>query len=145
MNPFRHRQSEGSRLLFQPRIAYPPNFKERAYKAIDDCDSVSCRPDFAILIYPAYMANRDKSGPDEATLPVAHETPSTFVAIAFNDKFATGALHYALALKKAKVRAELHVFHQGGHGCGLRKPAVGLTTWPEHCERWLRAIKVLPQ
>ena len=72
------------------------------------------------------------------------ETPRTFIAIAAGDKFTTGALYYMLALKKAKVSAELHVFALGGHGCGLRKTDAALTTWPDHCARWLRGLKILP-
>jgi acetyl esterase/lipase len=80
-------------------------------------------------------------------LPVAAvnaRTPSTFIAIGFADRFTLGALHYFAALQKAKVRSELHVFQLGGHGCGLRPTDATITTWPAHCERWLRDIKVLP-
>ena len=120
------------------------NFKQRAYARVDKSDEVSCRPDFTILIYPAYMATADNAALDETTLPVSSDTPSTFIAIAFNDKFTWGALYYALALKKATVRSEMHVFGFGGHGCGLRESDANVTTWPRHCERWLRGIKVLP-
>ncbi len=120
------------------------NYKERAYKPVDAADQTSCRPDFTVLIYPAYLANAEATGLDEAGLPVTAETPQAFIAIAARDKFTTGALYYMLALKKAKVPAELHVFGVGGHGCGLRRTDAGLTTWPDHCARWLRAIKILP-
>lgn len=121
------------------------NYAKRTYKPVDDSDEASCRPDFAILIYPAYMADRKDAALDRATLPVTGQTPRTFIAIAFNDKFTTGALHYFLALRKAKVHSELHVFQTGGHGCGLRTSDAGVTTWPQHCTRWLRDIKVIPQ
>jgi len=120
------------------------NHKQRAYKPVDAADEVSCRPDFAILIYPAYLASAEATGLDEAGLPVTAETPKTFIAIASGDKFTTGALYYMLALKTAKVSAELHVFGFGGHGCGLRKTDAALTTWPHHCARWLRDLKILP-
>ncbi|NQT52732.1 alpha/beta hydrolase [bacterium] len=119
------------------------NHRTRAYKPIDHADTFACRPDFAVLIYPAYMAGKD--GLDAAALPVAKDTPPTFIAIAFADRFTTGALHYALALKKARVRAEMLVFHDGSHGCGLRPVDKGLTTWPTHAAQWMRAIKMLPQ
>jgi len=119
------------------------NFKTRAYKTVDAADEVSCQPDFAVLIYPAHVAKGDSL--DTTTLPVTRETPTTFVAIACNDKFAPGALAYFQALRGAKVRSELHVFQFGGHGCGLRPADDGLTTWPAHCERWLKGIGVLPR
>jgi len=46
-------------------------------------------------------------------------------------------------LKSAKVPAELHVYAQGGHGYGLRRTALPVTTWPDEAEKWLRTIKVL--
>jgi len=119
------------------------NFEKRGYKPVDACDDVSCRPDFAILIYPAYLATAKDAALDTAALPVTARTPSMFVAIAFNDKFTPGALHYFMALRKAKVRSELHVFQFGGHGCGLRKTDANMTAWPEHCARWLRGLKVV--
>ena len=54
------------------------------------------------------------------------------------------AVVYFLALKNAKVAAELHIYAQGGHGYGLRRTALPVTTWPESVETWLRTIKVLP-
>jgi acetyl esterase/lipase len=121
------------------------NFKKRAYEAVDEADRLSCRPDFAVLVYPAYLAAKGGAALDASALPVGAETPSTFIAIASSDKFAPGALHYFAALRKAKVGSELHVFQFGGHGCGLRKAAANVTTWPEHCERWLRGIKAIPE
>ncbi len=121
------------------------NFGKRAYEAVDEAERVSCRPDFAVLVYPAYLATKGDAALDASALPVGPKTPSTFIAIAFNDKFALGALHYFTALRRAKVPSELHVFQFGGHGCGLRKAAANVTTWPEHCERWLRGIGAIPE
>lgn len=117
------------------------NYQKRAYKPVDAADEVSCRPDFAIPIYPAYMEK--DGGLDTETLPVTKDTPPTFIAIACNDRFTAGALHYFLALRKAKVTSELHVFQDGSHGCGLRPVDEGAATWPVHCEKWFRAIGVL--
>lgn len=120
------------------------NFAERSYDPVDEADRASCRPDFAVLIYPAYMADKGGAALDRTTLPVGSDTPSTFIAIAFNDRFAPGALLYAQALRGANVQSELHLFHEGSHGCGLRPVDRGLTTWPQHAKRWLRTIKALP-
>ncbi len=118
------------------------NFKEPAYEAVDRHDEASCRPDFAVLVYPAYMAAAGGKGLDAETLPAGPETPATFVAIAFNDRFTPGALFYFQALREARARAELHVYQFGGHGCGLRASGENLTTWPEACARWLRGLGV---
>jgi acetyl esterase/lipase len=120
------------------------NYAAPSYKPVDACDEAGGRPDFAVLIYPAYLANKDETAIDSATLPVTAETPSTFIAIAYNDKFTTGALLYAEALKKAKTPGcEVHVFATGGHGCGLRPVATeAVTAWPEHAARWMRDIRV---
>jgi len=118
------------------------NFRKRSYEQVDNADTESARPDFAVLIYPAYMEAKG-GGLDAATLPVTRQTPTTFVAIACNDRFTPGAVSYFQALRAARVRAELHVFQDGSHGCGLRPVDAGLTTWPSLCERWLRGTRVL--
>ncbi len=120
------------------------NHDKRTYPRVDAADDVPLRPDFAILIYPAYMAAKGAAALDANTLPVSKATPPAFLAIASLDRFTPGALQYFLALRKHRVRSELHVFHHGGHGCGLRPNGQAVTTWPAHCERWLRAIEVLP-
>jgi acetyl esterase/lipase len=118
------------------------NYTKRSYKPVDAADKASCRPDFAVLIYPAYLTL--KGGRlDTAALPVTNQTPGTFIAVAFNDKFTPSALHYFAALCKAKVRSELHVFQTGGHGCGLRKTDATITTWPARCEEWMRSTGLL--
>ena len=50
---------------------------------------------------------------------------------------------YFLALKNAKVPAEMHLYAQGGHGYGLRRTVLTVTTWPMSVETWLHSIKVL--
>jgi len=120
------------------------NYARRTYPRVDAADEAGCRPDFTVLIYPAYLSTRGDAALDAATLPVDDKTPSAFIAVGFADRFTLGALHYFAALRKAKVRSELHVFQLGGHGCGLRRTEATVTTWPARCERWLRDIKVLP-
>ena len=119
------------------------NFKTRSYAPIDKCDEASCRPDFSIPIYPAYLVQGTPPVADTTGLPVGADTPPMFMAVGANDKFAVDALAYAMVLKQAKASFELHVFQFGGHGCGLRKTDANLTTWPQACEQWLRGIKVL--
>lgn len=114
------------------------NFDKRAYEPIDDIDQVSCRPDFAVLIYPAYLIARDKDvlNPD---IRVRKECPPMFFAHASNDgvKADNSALMY-LALKRVGVPAELHIYSTGGHGFGLRPSPNPCSTWPQRCADWLR-------
>jgi acetyl esterase/lipase len=119
------------------------NFDHRSYDAIDDVDKVSCRPDFLVLVYPAYLVNKAGDGlaPE---IRVTKETPPTFLAHAENDPVTVeSSLRFFLAMKKAGVPGELHVYPTGGHGYGLRRTAEPVTTWPLRCEEWLRTRGLL--
>jgi len=113
------------------------NFDKRAYEPADDTDKVSCRPDFAVLVYPGYLVAKDKDelAPD---IRVSKETPPTFLVHASNDgvKVENSVFMY-LALKKAGVPAELHTYSAGGHGFGLRPSDQPCSTWPQRCAEWL--------
>jgi len=109
----------------------------RAYPAVDAADTESCRPDFAILIYPAYLAADDLThlAPE---IKVTAETPPTFITMTQDDPVhVEGALLYSLALKQAKVPFELHVYPKGGHGYGLRHSENLVSQWPQRAEGWL--------
>jgi acetyl esterase/lipase len=119
------------------------NFDKRAYDPIDEIDKESCRPDFAVLIYPAYLVPRgkDELAPD---IRVSKDTPPTFFAHANDDGVsAENSARMYLALKKAKVPAELHVYASGGHGFGLRKSDKPCSTWPQRCGEWMKAQGLL--
>jgi acetyl esterase/lipase len=119
------------------------NFDKRSYEALDEIDKVSCRPDFAILIYPAYLVPKDK---DELVpeIRVTKETPPMFFAHAGDDGVRPeNSVVLYLALKKAKVPAELHVFASGGHGFGLRPSKQPCSTWPQRCADWMNARGLL--
>jgi acetyl esterase/lipase len=115
------------------------NYGERTYPKIDPADEVNCRPDFAILIYPAYLTvkeNHDQLAPE---INVSSNTPPTFIAMAEDDPVRVEtALFYALALKNAQVPVELHVYPTGGHGYGLRPSNNLVSTWPKRAEDWMR-------
>jgi acetyl esterase/lipase len=119
-------------------------FDERAYEAIDDVDKVSCRPDFGVAVYPAWLV---KEGTDELIpeLRVTKQTPQMFFAHANDDPIssASSAAMY-LALKRAGVPAELHIYSTGGHGFGLRSTTQRSSTWPARCEEWMRNQGILP-
>lgn len=120
------------------------NYSESVYPSVDEVDAVSARPDFAVLIYPAYLFDKDSDALVASDLPVTAQTPPTFMAMAFDDRVGPeNVLRYALALKKVEVPTEVHLYPAGGHGFGLRATELPVTRWPEHCAEWLRATKML--
>lgn len=125
--------------------ALSTHFDQRLYDPIDGADQLSCRPDFAVVVYPGYLALADKNfAPNPEINPTAN-TPPTFIVQAEDDPVhVENAVVYFLALKNAKVPAELHIYSQGGHGYGLRRTALPVTTWPQGVETWLHTIKMLP-
>ncbi|HVK10514.1 MAG TPA: alpha/beta hydrolase [Gemmataceae bacterium] len=116
------------------------NPDKRAYDAIDDVDKVSSRPDFAVLIYPGGMIDRQSKDRLAPEIRVSKETPPCFLAVAYND---AGPLDSSLkmlaALKDNQVSAELHVYSAGGHGFGMRASDKPHAAWPARCAEWLRA------
>jgi acetyl esterase/lipase len=117
-------------------------FATRAYEPVDPSDEQPCRPDFCILIYPAYLTAKDGSlVPD---LPVSAETPPMFLAHAHDDRVSPeNSVALYLALKKAGVPGELHIYESGGHGFGLRPSARPASTWPARCEEWMKSRGLL--
>ena len=106
------------------------NFDKRSYEPIDAADKESCRPDFAVPIYPGGLVAKD-SRELSPEIRVTKATPPTFIAVAADDKGSSeGSVRYFLALKKAGVPAELHVYASGGHGFGLRPSDKPCSTWP---------------
>jgi len=120
------------------------NYDEKTYDPVDDADTLSARPDFALPIYPAYLVEKkqlDKLAPD---MKVTGNTPPTFLVQTEDDGIhVENALFYYLALKQAKVSAELHVYPKGGHGYGLRPTDSVVTTWPKRAEDWMRGLGLL--
>jgi len=120
------------------------NHRERSYPVVDAADKVSCRPDFTVLIYPAYLTDKDKNDSVRPELPVASDTPQTFIAMSQDDPVRVeNALGYATALQKAKVPMELHIYPTGGHGYGLRRTTEDVTTWPARLGDWMKSRKLL--
>ncbi len=123
--------------------ALSTNCEKRTYEPVDAADSVSCRPDFAMLIYPAYITVEKEGDRVAPELKVGPATPPTFLVQTQDDGVRVeSSIFYFLALKKANVPAELHVYPEGGHGYGLR-PGKDVTTWPRRAEDWLRSRGVL--
>ena len=120
-------------------------YGQRLYAPVDDADKLSCRPDFAVVLYPGYLALTEQSfAPNPDVHPTAN-TPPTFLLQAENDPVhVENAVVYFLALKNANVPAELHIYAEGGHAYGLRSRDLPIKSWPELVERWMRTIKALP-
>ena len=118
-------------------------FEKRAYEPVDEADQASCRPDFTMLVYPAYLIR--KEGPElSPELTVTSNTPPTFLVQAGDDRVRVeNSLFYYLALKKAGVPAEMHLFASGGHGYGLRASDKAVVSWPKRAEEWMRKLGVL--
>ena len=125
--------------------AISTHFDHRLFDPVDAADTLSCRPDFAVIVYPGYLALAEENfAPNPEINPTAN-TPPTFIVQAEDDPVhVENAVVYFMALKNAKVSSELHIYAQGGHGYGLRRTALPITAWPQEVETWLHTIKVLP-
>jgi len=125
--------------------ALSTHFEERLYTPIDSADKLSCRPDFAVIVYPGYLALAEENFAPNHEIHVTDQTPPSFIVQAENDPVhVENAVVYFMALKNAKVPAELHIYADGGHGYGLRRTALPVTTWPSAVETWLHTIQILP-
>jgi acetyl esterase/lipase len=119
-------------------------FQERTYPVVDDADKESCRPDFAVLIYPAYLTKDNQGEVLAPEMTVSSNTPPTFIAMAEDDPVKVeNALVYFKALKDAKVPAAMHLYPSGGHGYGLRRTEQEITTWPDRVADWMRSSGLL--
>jgi acetyl esterase/lipase len=148
--------------------AISTHFAKRLYPAVDAADKESCRPDFAVLIYPGHLslsaaewdakqgikkfvvrhpANADRELGLNPELPVTKLTPPTFLLQAEDDHIdnVDDSLAYYIALKKAGVPVEMHLYAQGGHAFGLRRTDLPITGWPQLVETWMRTIGMIPE
>lgn len=120
------------------------HFNKRAYTPLDDADKESCRPDFAIALYPGHMKMQGKSFELTPKIHFTKETPPTFLLQAEDDPVDTVdfSLLYFIGLKNAGVPAEMHLYAHGGHAFGLRRTASPITEWPALVEKWLNTIGI---
>ena len=110
-------------------------FDIQTYQAVDEHDDVSCKPDFTVLLYPAYMNKGTELSKD---FTVSDELSPTLIITAKDDGFFPGSEIYAKALKEAGAPIRTHFFLKGGHGFSLRPKQYPLSTWPDLCLQWLR-------
>jgi len=114
-------------------------FNKKTYPPVDKSDSLSCRPSFTMLIYPAYL----DQGPNLTLTPeleLSKDVPPIFIFQTADDPYGNSALVMAAALRNAKLPVELHILSTGGHGYGLRPGKVAAETWPLLAEKWLGIV-----
>jgi len=131
--------------------------------AADPIDRASCRPDFGVLVYPVVSLTTEYChggsrnnllgpNPDAKLLDslsnekqVTAQTPPTFLMHTTGDTGvpAENSILFYLALRKAKVPAEMHIYEKGGHGFGLAPADPILSTWPGRCADWFRVRGLL--
>lgn len=115
-------------------------FQLPSYTATDETDAQSARPDFAALIYPAYM---DEGEHHTLTpeLTITEQTPPFFVFQTADDRYGNSALVISQALRNHKIPVQLHIYEKGGHGYGLRANlAEAASKWPKLMEEWLLGL-----
>src|SRR6266850_948396 len=91
--------------------------------------------------------NADKDLALNPDVPVTSQTPPTFLLQAEDDHVdnVDDSLAYYIAVKKAGVPVEMHLYAQGGHAFGLRRTELPITGWPQLVETWLRTIGMIPK
>lgn len=113
-------------------------FDGRSYPAIDGVDAQSCRPDFAVLVYPAYL--NDRNGGISSDLNLKAAIPPTLIVHSEDDqKFIAGSKQYAAALTESKLPHKFLLFPTGGHGYGLHCTREA-SVWPQNAAQWLNEI-----
>ena len=148
--------------------AISTHFAKRLYPAVDAADKESCRPDFAVAIYPGHLslsaaewdanqgtkkfmvhhpANADRDLGLNPEVPVTSQTPPTFLLQAEDDHVdnVNDSLAYYIALNKAGVPVEMHLYAHGGHAFGLRRTELPITGWPQLVETWLGTLGIIPK
>ncbi len=118
------------------------SFATRTYPAIDEADQASCRPDFCLLVYPAYLDGENFQLAPE--IKVTADVPPTMIVQAEDDhSYINSALFYYHALKNAKVPAWMHLYSKGGHGFGLRESKFRVSEWPQRAEDWFHELGII--
>jgi acetyl esterase/lipase len=117
---------------------------ERTYPTDPEIDSVSCQPNFGILVYPAYLQSEKDSNQLAPEIKVTKDTPPTFLVVAHGDKtFVQGSAVFYLAARRADASSELHIYGKGGHGFGMKKIEDEIVKWPDLAGNWMRAMGFL--
>jgi acetyl esterase/lipase len=124
------------------------SFDRRSYEPIDDVDRASCRPNFAVVAYPGYILARPGSDELAGYMRIPEGTGPMFLVHASDDDEPGAQPEQSIALyralRRAGVPAELHIYDEGGHGFGVRKRGLPVSTWTRRCAEWLMHQGILP-
>jgi acetyl esterase/lipase len=125
-------------------LATATSFGKRTYESIDAIDQASCRPDFAVLCYSGYLKAKDK---DEIApgIRIPGDAPPIFLAHSTDDSISDvehSAFMY-VALKRAGVPVELHIYGSGEHDFGVRQNEKLPSSWTSLCVKWLNSRELL--
>ena len=125
--------------------AISTHFEKRIYQPVDEADKQSCRPDFAVALYPGHLWTDEDKFELTPNLKPTRDTPPTFLLQAENDDVddINHSLVYYIALKNAGVPVEMHLYAEGGHAFGLRRTKFPITAWPDLVETWLHTIGIV--
>jgi acetyl esterase/lipase len=129
--------------------ALSTHFERRLYPTVDTADKESCRPDFAVALYPGHLSlasNSFELNPDIRN-HITRQTPPTFLLQCEDDHIDSveDSLSYYAALKKVGIRVEMHLYAEGGHAFGLRHTKFAVTDWPQLFETWLKTIGMISE
>jgi acetyl esterase/lipase len=127
-------------------VATATHFDKRGYESIDEIDKLSCRPAFAVAVYPGYLVAEDQKTDVLAPyIRIPQGTPPVFLVHASDDPESgpENSVAMYIALRKAGIAAELHVYAKGGHGFGVRKTNQPCSNWTDLCVAWLRSQGIL--
>jgi acetyl esterase/lipase len=127
--------------------AVSTHFAKRTYPSVDSADSLSCRPDFAILVYPGHLWTPGTELTLRPDIRVRADTPPTFLLQAEDDNVdpVKHSLTYYVALQKAGVPTEMHLYAEGGHAFGLWPSKLPIAQWPKLVETWLGTIGMISE
>ena len=126
-------------------IALSTQFEKRLYPPVDAADDASCRPDFAVALYPGHVVTRETHFVPNPNIRVTRRTPPIFLVQAEDDPVdpVENSLVYHALLRKAGVPVEMHLYAKGGHAYGLRQTDLPVTEWPRLMEQWLMTIGMI--
>jgi acetyl esterase/lipase len=141
------------------------HFDDKVYEPRDDIDNASARPDFGVLVYPVISfvepfthvgSRQNLLGADASEelierfsneRQVTPQTPPCFLVHTWEDTVvpAENSVYFYLAMRRAKVPAEMHLFVKGPHGFGLGQQIEGTSAWPMLCQNWMNVSGFLGQ
>jgi len=123
-------------------VATATKFNDRTYEAHDEVDQLSCRPDFAVSVYPGYLKDKEKDELAQGLSSIPKTTPPLFLVHGDADLISPpeGSVLMYLALKRAGIPAELHIYAYTAHDFGVRKLDRPCSTWTDSCAQWLHDL-----